>query len=141
MTREGYYGMGLAAIAAAILYWLSKQGLLHESVTGGIVTPDGTIASQSGTGIPQYDITNPSTFDEAQLNASVPPLDQYGKATQNPSDPTRSTCPIGYTLYHEVTSGAYWCLPNSNATKTAVPFDSQPDIPISQYRLNGARNF
>lgn len=137
MKREGYYGMGLAALAAFILYWLNKKGLLHESVSASIITPNGTVQSQAGTGLPQYDVRDSRTIPDGE-DFAVNPISSMGVVTQHPSDPNKASCPQGYTLYHEVSTDSYLCIPDSAATLSSKPDTS---IPISSVRLNASRSF
>ena len=111
MKREHVFGLGLAILAAFILYLLSKSGLLHESVTSAIITPQSTVTSDPQTGYPQYDTRVGSTIPEQEAFAE-PPLDTNGMATQFPKDILNCTCPIGYRKWRNVADGGIWCLPN-----------------------------
>jgi hypothetical protein len=114
MTEHEKFGLGMAALAALILYLLNRNGLLHESVTstiiGGLpVTSAGTIQPDPVTGAPMFD-QNVGTSIPANEAFAVPPIDWDGKVTFNPTQPKRATCPTGYTLWKNATDGSYECI-------------------------------
>ncbi len=115
----GIFGLILAAIAIAIFYFLNKKGLLHESVSSAIITAQGTVIPDITTGFPQYDTRTPSTVPLTEQFA-LKPLDSFGNATEFPKDPTRATCPIGYSKWHNAADGSTWCLPDTEIS-SAIP--------------------
>lgn len=112
MKREQHLGMWLTAGAALLLYYLSKNGLLHQSVTSSILTPDRTSTVPDPlTGAPQFDMGNAFTVPPG-FSSAVPPIDaSTGIATTSPGDPTKCSCPQGYSLWHNVNPDTYWCIP------------------------------
>lgn len=111
VNHEGYFGLILAAIAVLVLWLLNKKGLLHESVTAGIITPQGTITS-SVEGYPQFDATNTATYDPQKYALSVAPIDTNGQITNQPRNRTGATCPIGYSKWVDVVDNSIWCMPD-----------------------------
>jgi len=109
-THEHNLGYALVAVALFILWYLNKNGLLHESVVSSIVTPTGTVTSDPATGYPQFDPNTPSTVP-ANIAQAVAPIDKNGVITTAPADPTSITCPLGYTPWHNAADGTYWCMP------------------------------
>ncbi len=97
-------------LVAIILYLLSKANLLHESVTSGIVTPQGTVTPDPVTGAPRFSPSNPATLPANYPVNVVAPIDGLGNITTNPADPRKATCPAGYQLWQNADSGAYWCI-------------------------------
>jgi hypothetical protein len=116
MTGDQKLGIGIAALAAWLLYYLNSKGLLHESVSS-IITPQGTIIADPITGAPQYDASNTATIPPG-VGLGVAPLDAMGHPTPNPADPTRCSCPSGFTLWHNISPDSYWCIPDAPATST-----------------------
>jgi len=115
MSRESKTGLIIAALVAFVLYLLTKGGLLHESVSAGIITPQGTVIPDPATGYPQFDASNPLTLP-ANFSSATPPIDSTnGAITTAPRDPKRATCPVGYSLWHDANGGpgGYWCILNS----------------------------
>ena len=109
-TREHHLGYALVAAALFILWWLNKQGLLHESVSSSIVTAAGTVTSDPLTGFPQYDPRVPATIP-TNIDKAVFPIAADGTISPNPSDPTRCSCPTGTTPWHNAADDSYWCVP------------------------------
>lgn len=109
-TREHHLGYALVAVALFILYWLNKNGLLHESVTSSIVTAAGTVTSDPATGFPQFDPNVASTIP-ANISAAVAPIDINGVVTNTPADPSKCSCPIGTSQWHNAADNTYWCVP------------------------------
>jgi len=112
LKRESIFGIILAAIALALFYLFNKKGLLHESVSSKIITGAGTVVSAASTGFPQYDTRVPATVPETEAFA-IAPIDSHGNVTQFPADPLSSTCPVGYSKWHNIADGSTWCLPNT----------------------------
>lgn len=106
------HGLGYALIAAALflLWWLNKNGLLHESVSSKIITPAGTVTSDPATGFPQFDSNVASTIP-ANWTDAVAPIDEHGVITLSPSDPAKASCPIGTSPWRNAADGNYWCIP------------------------------
>jgi hypothetical protein len=109
-TREHHLGYALVAIALFILWWLNKQGLLHESVSSSIVSAAGTVVADPVTGFPQFDPRVPSTVP-TNIADAVAPIDVHGTITNSPANPALSSCPIGTSHYHNVADDTYWCVP------------------------------
>jgi hypothetical protein len=110
MTEQHKFGLGMAALAALILYLLQKKGLLHESVSSTILSGSGTVLQDPVTGGPQFDQSIAASIPANEAFA-VKPIAADGTVTWNPSDPRRATCPMGYTLWHNATDGSYECIP------------------------------
>lgn len=110
MKRDHIFGLVLAAIALALFYLFHKSGLLHESVTASIITPQGTVTSNPQTGYPQFDSRSPATIPAARADA-VAPIDTNGAITQFPKDVLGCTCPIGTQKWQDVSDGSVWCIP------------------------------
>jgi hypothetical protein len=109
-TKESHLGYALVFAALLALWYLNKKGLLHESVSSSIVTPDGTVLSDPKTGFPQYDSSDPQTFPP-NLDKAVAPINGDGSVSAYPADPTTCSCPIGLSAWHDVKDNAYWCIP------------------------------
>jgi len=110
--HESTFGIILAAIAILLLWLMNKGGLLHESVSAKIITPEGTITS-SPEGYPMFDPSDPRTIEPSQFAASVAPLDNRGVAGHFPSDRVNCTCPIGWDKWVNARDNAIWCVPES----------------------------
>lgn len=110
MTREQQTGLFIVGGAALLLYFLSKAGLLHESVSSAIVSPENTVLSDPKTGFPQYDPRIPATIPAGE-DFALRPISADGQVTEHPADPTTCTCPQGYSPYHNVQDDSYWCIP------------------------------
>lgn len=113
MTRERTLGIILAAGVAALLYMLSRSGLLHESVSAAIdpslLTPQGTVTPDPLTGRPRYDSRVPRTLP-ANIGTKIAPIDSLGVITSTPYIPAKATCPAGYQLWNDAADGTYWCI-------------------------------
>lgn len=113
MSRERTLGIVLAVGVAALLYALTKSGLLHESVSAAIdptlLTNAGTVTPDPLTGRPRYDSRVPRTMP-ANTDSKVPPIDSLGVITSRPYDAKKATCPAGYTLWNDAADGTYWCI-------------------------------
>ena len=110
--NESIFGIILAAIALFILWLMNKGGLLHESVSARIVTPEGTITS-STEGYPMFNPNDSRTIDPAQFAASVAPLDTNGQSTHFPKDRVNCTCPIGWDKWVNAQDNGIWCVPEA----------------------------
>lgn len=110
-TNTDILGWGLVIIALLLLYFLNKKGLLHESVSTNILTPDGTTTQDPVTGYPQYDTNVAQTVPSQIAQAVAPIYTPTGEITSHPPDPTQISCPIGTSPWHNVTDDSYWCLP------------------------------
>lgn len=102
MRHEHYFGLVLAAIALLLLWLMNKAGVLHETVSSRLIPSDPL------TGAPQFDSGDTSTFDVNAYAASVPPPVGW-----IPGDPRVAPCPAGYQLWHDSSSGGYYCFPIS----------------------------
>ena len=100
----GWFGLALAGGAALLFWLLHKNGLLHERVTSRIVTGAGTVASDSVTGAPQFDLNDARTYDAAK----------FQQAVLSPCAPhcgSLADCPVGWELWFEISQGKYYCFP------------------------------
>lgn len=109
-TREHGLGYGLVAIALFLLWWLNKNGLLHETVSSRIVTSSGTVVADPLTGFPQFDTNVPSTVP-ANIAEAVAPIDEHGVITNSPANPTKCSCPLGTSQWRNAADSTYWCVP------------------------------
>lgn len=134
MKREQHLGIWLTAGAALLLYYLSKNGLLHQSVTSSILTSDGTSTVPDPiTGAPQFDMGNSATVPKG-FESAVPPIDaSTGIATTSPADPTRCSCPQGYSLWHNANPDTYWCIPVALAVRGIGDFILSNLKPAGQF--------
>ena len=116
MSGNEKFGLGMAALAALILYLLQKKGLLHESVTstiGGVpITSSNTIPPDPATGFPMFD-QNVAASIPAGEEFAVMPIASDGTLTWNPSNPKAASCPMGYRMWKNATDGSYECIPFS----------------------------
>jgi len=110
--EEATFGILLAIIAAIFIWLMSKSGLLHESVSAKIITPQGTITTSSE-GYPMFDPSDPRTISPSQFAASVAPLDNNGMATHQPTDRVNCTCPVGWDKWVNARDNGIWCVPTS----------------------------
>ena len=109
MTREQKFGVGLLALILFLLWWLSKKGLLHESVTSRVLTGSATAAlTDPVTGAHAFDANSVPDNEEA----AFAPLSDNGVATFHPANPKTASCPIGSTLWKNNITGGYECIPN-----------------------------
>ena len=111
MTSGQKFGLALAGLAALILWLLNRKGLLHESVSARIITPQGTILSDPLTGAPQFDSRVAVTVP-ANEEFAIPPIDGNGVVTFDLKIPQRASCPTGYQLWKNVATGSYECIPH-----------------------------
>lgn len=113
MTRERTLGIVLATAVAALLYMLTRSGLLHESVSAAIdptlLTPQGTVTPDPVTGRPRFDSRVPRTVP-ANYASKIAPIDSLGVITSTPYNPSKATCPAGYQLFNDAADGTYWCI-------------------------------
>lgn len=108
MTREQKFGIGLLALIAFLLWWLSKKGLIHESVTSTVLAGSAKILPNDAlTGAPTFDANSVPDNEEA----AIPPIDGDGTARFDVKYPQRASCPIGYQLWKNLVNGTYECIP------------------------------
>jgi hypothetical protein len=110
MTDEQKFGTLVAGAAVFLLWLLNRKGLLHESVSAKIITPQGTILSDPATGAPQFDHRVAATIPPNEEFA-VAPIDGDGAVTWSLRIPQRASCPTGYRLWRDAANGRYECIP------------------------------
>lgn len=83
-----------------------------ESVSSKILTPQGTVVAQTGTGFPQFDVTVPSTipagYDDGQA-----PLWTNGVMSTKAQAGASATAPVGFNIWHEVSADEYFAIPSA----------------------------
>jgi hypothetical protein len=110
-------GIGLFAF----LYMIFKKKpasttkLPAESVTSKIITAQGTITAQAGTGFPQFDVTVSSTiptgYDDGQE-----PLWTNGVRSTKAQAGASPTAPVGFNIWHEVSADEYFAIPSAQTS-------------------------
>ena len=111
-NNQRFFGYALVGGLLALLVYLLTKGnsLLHESVSASILSSSGTVLPDAY-GIPQFDTRMPATVPPG-AGSPLPPLNSSGQTDWNPSDPSKSSCPAGYQLWHNVADNSYQCLPS-----------------------------
>ena len=103
MSSESKTGLVIAALVAFVLYLLTRAGFLHENVSATVgVSSQGTV--------PQFSPSVPSSIPANWPSMVVAPINALGNITTNISDPNKASCPVGYQLWRNSESGAFWCI-------------------------------
>jgi hypothetical protein len=104
-----HIGWWLLAALLALLYWLLK----HGTVPGAVAS---TIAGQPAyppdpvTGCPQFNSSSSVTTPAGDF--VLPLVNVTEGITEFPNNPRSASCPIGYQLWHDVSTGGYFCYPS-----------------------------